>query len=1299
MDRSRETRRSKMVAFSGLSRRQHISTPHRDSPEDGHIELQESARLRDRDLLNRNKRRPGDGLVLGISREEAEETTEESACDEEDYEIDDGRVSRMLPPNATSSSSVLPSHSHRKSLPPTGVGLRQVPSLKVLDEMIGVSVPRKARSASVKRSHESWVSGNGGFGEDLKHRRASTSSVSRSAEASPPSSSDISVRKKMKLNGPKTRFSKVWKSTVHEDIEIEIAEVLYGLMKQSQGSKEENDAENSLQKLESKDANGAIHDSKSSLTPVSVQSSFFSQNSSPTTDPILASKKRKLEAESATFQNSSIASSVKDESEQPVKMELVSPKVEKISTYNVEPCEDSRNTGDSRAASKSPELQEEVIKQVDSKSAIEEPGVASDEKSVSPEEELASCTKLDVDFQDSTVKKAISNTSEVEGQRKETFKIDLMAPPPMVSSPERDGFIDLSSDPKHTSEDVEMKTENKVKNEEQVQESVKEAAVAEVKDKKIKVIGEKPKLKLDLEKLDHDCSNDDATKLQQKQPPKAAISKLETTVESSLAHLPVAVSSWPSGLPPFGYMPPFQTVVPMDGTTGSSTATQGQPPRFRLTQPRSKRCSTHHYIASNICLHQQFTKMNNFWQPAAGAATVHGTKPNNANAMSSMENMIIRNPLQGSFPVVNANTARDKGQVVANFPVLTRKDRNVEGANCIDTAQKKQLVLHQSPQPASAGNLMHGPPFIFSFTQHQAPVAATGIQTGPSKSAASVNNTSLSGNAIAGVPTNSSALPAVAAALRFSYPNLAENKASYLTILPNNGYSFPISTPIGIPPAITGGSSASALPFYNGSFYSSQMPYPSQLQQQQSHSQPLVQPVRQNASSLSGSSLSHKQLQTQQPRGTQVSGNNFLTSTTVQSQKQQKQHVLSHQPRKLENESGEASPTISDARALHSQKSVHGQIFMVPLQPNFTLMPSTTLGVSGAGNHGEKQQQHQSQDKGLKSGVDMVPSQAFALSFASFNGSNTPSNLNFSSMSQNPAILQNLPDMTCQEYQVVSASQSTQNKNHQVSEGKTGANAANPDDGKMAMVGKSPGIGQELNFDNSARTLNFASSPFTGNWPACPIISTTNSSVAVNSSNSQQHQLLQLQKQHILHQQQHRPNGAARSKTLMTNSLPSSSIGSKFSNNPILSESLAQSNSSPQNPQWANSPKTPTTQAPLTPLMVSNTPTLNVTQQQGRAPQGQISFGRNSKSNLAPQGQQMPSSNQSPLLVAGAPPIGILRTTSANAKGANSSVPVLQSQHGDNSLTGNGQKNSPVCGRNVPSILSACPSHLSELKY
>lgn len=45
---------------------------------------------------------------------------------------------------------------------------------------------------SVKRSHENWTSGNGGFWDE---HRFSTSS--RSIEANSPSSSNVSVRKKM----------------------------------------------------------------------------------------------------------------------------------------------------------------------------------------------------------------------------------------------------------------------------------------------------------------------------------------------------------------------------------------------------------------------------------------------------------------------------------------------------------------------------------------------------------------------------------------------------------------------------------------------------------------------------------------------------------------------------------------------------------------------------------------------------------------------------------------------------------------------------------------------------------------------------------------------------------------------------------------------------------------------------------------------------------------------------------------------------------------------------------------------
>ncbi|KAG6785912.1 hypothetical protein POTOM_007503 [Populus tomentosa] len=1299
MDRNREGRRqSNMAASNGLSRRRQQRTT-RDSPEeDGQVELQETARLRerggskrerDRELSSRNKRSRrggggGDRLVQGGNKEEGEETTEESIDYEDENEIEDGGVSRLRPP-------------------PRAV--KQVAGFRVpADEMIGVSVPRKARSVSVKRSHESRVSGNGGFGSE--DRRASTSpAASRSFEAASPSSSNVSVRKKTKPNGPKTRPPKVSKcssSSVQEDIEIEIAEVLYGLKKQSHGSKKEEKAENDLQKLDSTDAN----DSKSSPNSNFAQTSILNQNnasaSASASDSllVLASKTQIMDADSVLVQNGLIAFAVTDEREGDAKMEISATKSGKTSFY-AGSSEVSHDMGASKLAS-GLESQEEAIKQQDSKLAIEESGVLTWENSVLPEEKSPVCNKVDVDFNDSLLEKSTSTASKVENQREEKFKIDLMAPPPMASSPEQDSFVDLSLDPKPAAQAVAMKMENVVKNEELADSLVKKEGM--IVEEKIKTVGEKRGLKLDFEKPNRN--------VQQKLLPKAAISKVETTGNSKLelgvqggdfkssqsgsVPSPIALPGWLSNLPSLGYMPSFQTVVPMDGTAGSSKALQ--PPQF-IPQPRPKRCATHHYIACNVRLHQQFIKMNHFWPATAGSAALCGAKPKDLNAVPSTENMIIGSTLQGSFPFVNLNPAQDKVQAVANIPVFTRKDRGSESNTLIDTAQKKQLVLPQPPQPAPAGNLMHGPAFIFSLNQHQASTATMTSQTGPSKSASSINNASLPGNGIAGLTTNSSALPAMAAAVSFSYPNLAANETPYLTFLPNNGYPFSISTPVGNQPTFRGGTPSQALPFFNGSFYSSQMLHPSQLQQQQP--QPVVQPGHQNASNSSGSSSSHKQPQSRQPRRAHVSTTNFLTSTTMQSQQPPKQHVHSHHSRKLDAElSGESTPIIADTRAGHSKKSVHGPNFMVPVQPNFGLMASTTVG--GSGNHGEKQQQqhqHQlSQEKNLKGGVELIPSQAFAMSFASFNGSKTASNLNFSAMTQNPPILQSFPDMTRQGYQVISAAQATQKKNHQPSEGKSGGNSTNPDDGKKAPLGKSTmGNGQTLFFDNSARTLNFVSSPFTGNWPSQSITATTSIPMAANSSStSQQQQLVQLQKHHILHQQLQQPIGVADSKASTSNSLPLPSIGAKFPNNAsIFSPTQALGNSSPQNPQWKNSSRIPSSQGPLTSLPASNTSVhKNASQQQGRAPQGhsQISFGSSSKSALPPQGQQISPSCQSPS--SGGNP----RTTSMNAK-ANSSIPATQSQQSDNSSSGNAQKSSPVCGRNVPSILSACPSHLSELKY
>lgn len=119
------------------------------------MELQDTVRLRERpnkrnrdrgDVLNRNKRRRG-----SFNKDDGEESTEESVeNDEEDYEVDDaGLTNRMLSPStAGSPSSPLNYSGHRRNYLPMRVAKQAMP-LKVSDEIIGVVVPRKARSGTV----------------------------------------------------------------------------------------------------------------------------------------------------------------------------------------------------------------------------------------------------------------------------------------------------------------------------------------------------------------------------------------------------------------------------------------------------------------------------------------------------------------------------------------------------------------------------------------------------------------------------------------------------------------------------------------------------------------------------------------------------------------------------------------------------------------------------------------------------------------------------------------------------------------------------------------------------------------------------------------------------------------------------------------------------------------------------------------------------------------------------------------------------------------------------------------------
>ena len=107
------------------------------------MELQETVSLRavsskrdrDRDFSNKNKRR------RGSHREEGDQSTDESVGNEEEYEVEDDGISRMVFPNT---SLLVSDQNHRKNIPLTRPARPAPPPWKVIDEVIGVMVPRKA---------------------------------------------------------------------------------------------------------------------------------------------------------------------------------------------------------------------------------------------------------------------------------------------------------------------------------------------------------------------------------------------------------------------------------------------------------------------------------------------------------------------------------------------------------------------------------------------------------------------------------------------------------------------------------------------------------------------------------------------------------------------------------------------------------------------------------------------------------------------------------------------------------------------------------------------------------------------------------------------------------------------------------------------------------------------------------------------------------------------------------------------------------------------------------------------------
>ncbi|MFQ6627613.1 hypothetical protein Gotur_005390 [Gossypium turneri] len=1354
MDRTREARRATMAAVSathGLSRRRHRSSSLRDSPEDdGPVEFQETTRLRDRkkdrdrererererdrerdrererDRFSRtSKRRRGDRLIS--NREDgADESSEESVNDDEDDDDEDGEgitgggSVRMIPPNNMAGSLSIhhqqQQHQHRKSFPlpvkvirttpPSGPVPTNSSTWKAADEMIGVSVPRKARSASTKRSHE-WASSSGAVGlvgGEQIHRQASTSPVRTgvagmitlpSPAPASPSSSNATMRKKMvsflnflflvfgsffvqssdkdlvfdvKANGPKQRPPKSSSKSsfsAQEEIEMEIAEVLYGLMRQPQVPSKQDTNGNDSVKFDSREVNKHNLDSKSRVSsPISYSPSTLPQpssnlpsnsNSSATTMSAIAPKRKrprpvKYEDETTavapppifSVSNNSISSTTtKVEIDQPAKIEATSPSFENNSGSMAEN-DGTSLMNSSQAGPVSAELvQAEPKKEEknnlvpDSKPLTEESesrdvGICKKEESQSPMKETLpspannpSIAGPRLDDERETVTKANSTVGEIESQREEKFQIDLMALPPSRSSPERDDEIDFGvSDPKPLPTDMELKMKSTVKEDDKRVNIGNEDVNVEAEDnKKPKLTSEETEshnpviksernahLNLDLEKSDRDsgtgsvCASKfkhNVLKQEQQQPDK------EKSAQSCALPLPMSLASWPGGVPPMGYMAPLQGVVSMDGSAVSSASIQAcrYPPHLLFTQPRPKRCATHCYIARNVHCHQQFMKMNPFWPTAPGSASLYGLKAN--------LNVVPASELNGNIPGRAVSSVQDKGQTLAIFPGHGGKDKSSQAAtNMVDAAQRKQMLLQQALPPGAPSNILHGPAFIFPLSQQQA--AAATVRPGSVKSPGAGSTTLSSSNSasVSATPAGATAAPAMS----FNYVNMPSNETQYLAILQNNAYPFPFPAHVGAPPAYRG-NHAQPMPFIPGSFYSSQMVHPTQLQQQQQPPTQLqqIQQGHQNTSMSIGASSSQKHLQNlqQRPHGSGAgSGSGNLQGfpapknqsphpLPLQQRQQQPSQHASYQARHLEGElSGKDSPSTSDSRVSRANMNIYGQNFAMPLQPpNFTLMTAASLGgsTSSGCNHGEKKQHIQQQ--GSKAGVESLTSQSFAMSFASINGTTTPG-LDISSFGRDHAILQSLSESTRQGYQqfmaaAVAAQTAQQKKNnyHASEEGNHGTNdASSVEEGRNAMAGKSSATaGQSIAFSRAdlspAQSLQWKNSVrTTGSQVSSPSLSSTSSSLKNISQQQarpqQNHTEISFTANTNSTQNQQPPSSTPSPSTPMVVGSPTTSISRSAGGSPRTTGSTSTGNkgcqaSSLSSQQTKNSPSVP----------------------------------------------------------------------------------------------------------------------------
>ncbi|KAL8047910.1 hypothetical protein ABFX02_07G030100 [Erythranthe guttata] len=1378
MDRNREARRAtSIVGSNGFNKRRHRTNSLRDSPdEEGGIELQESARLRERvkkdrdrerererererdlrerererDLRERSsrsssKRRRAERLATNRDDIGGDETTDESFNEDDDEEDEHTATAaaavRSFPPPQTAAAGSISNHhhhnqnhsfstsfsqqhssssgnimssnnnhlQHRKSFPLSSSSakvLRAPPVWKSGDEMISASVPRKARSASTKRLHD-WISSSSnnnssGGGVEQNPGQVSDSPVGQApVSASPPlqipaaaaaplspSSSNASARKKLKtsISNPgqklkppqKVSSSSKPSSSNPEELEIEIAEVLYGLMTQSQGPSSSSKKEDSR---EVKNSEANTSSPLSAVAPKRKRPRQIPENS-VYRDPVPA----------------------KPGAEQMPKIEILSPNLEKISGSGGEiGYEMGGNSVISQAEPPVPAASESTKLDLELNSVVEElrenRDLVAKEEVTSPKEKespalrtLRTENSSNMDLQSTTVIKE-NLVSLMENRKEEKFEIDLMAPPPQVrSSPERDNKIaskastvdpkpifsidDALSVPKNKEDE---KGSTNVAAEEKKGTGLIEEAESH---KEIESKGRNIDLHLDLEKSDRDgCAGFNSTvnksqpqihkqmpfKPTKEEPPTDKSGHVTSSLPLPLP-MPMSVANWPGGLSPMGYMAPLQGVVSMDGS--GVTPSHMQP---LFSQPRPKRCATHCHIARNIHCLQQYMKMNPFWPgPTPPPASLFGsTRP---PAHDPNVNVTVRGG-NNNNPDNKAHSPNHSGKEKISQPNI----------NSDSSQRKQQQILIQQPLPPSVSppNLL-GPTFIFPLNHQQQQAAAARPSSAKSPAASSASSAAAA----------TSAAAAAAAAMSFNYPNMAPaNETQYVAIMQNNGYPFPMPA-VGPPPNYRG----PAMPLFNGSFYSPQMIHPSQL-------------LQQNASAPSNSSSSQKHLQSQQQQNP--------SSNKTQPPQQYAQHQSRPRHHLEGDQDNNSSPSTNDSssRGYRPPMSMYGQNFAMMHPQNFALMTHPPPPQN------EKKGAHQAS----KGGGEPLPQHSFAMSFGPVNG--TSGDMMTSSMAQNQTMFQN----SAQNMMI--SSMAAHKKSFRISDdGKSGSADSS---GKAALGGGGGGGGgQSIAFtrgdspvssiqannsviESSARSLNNASSSAHSSRAvaAANVVGPTsvqNAHIAQlhHHQQQQQQQLQQLQQQQMMQfkQQQHQL-AASRSKVVPppTNNtagsnnnniysdqlnLSSSTMAAKFQNAQNHVQSNTSSNGGAQSPQWRSSTtKTPSSLAVPPPTTTATTTLKNIPQHQQHSrnqPQlmhTQISFsgGSNQKPpSASPQGGQGPPPPSSPMMVGGSP------TTSSVSKGGPGGSPRTTSSASTSNKTGQGSSysvQSIMPNQRSPSIL------------